>query len=244
MLKRQDRSGYHRAMLPRVLPLLLLSAAPTACTIVEKDPLDTGVSDTTPDTGTSGESVGSTGTVPTTSETGGSTASSTGDGSTGDPTTGALDCQDTPGTVHIFAPELGIDIVDPAPIIHLSDMQPNGFRGVVDGQQYWLLRLGDSADLGLSMLGVGIHDMADYPYHLGLLVGPAGVDCEKDPRCTFVIGLGGAWNIESQQPFAGTLTANTLTADDGCWEDGPPVDLSACRVLAGTVQACFNVAWP
>ncbi len=231
-------------MLPRVLPLLLLCAAPPACAVVEKDPLDTGVSETTPDTGTSGGSVGSTGIVPTTSETGASTTASTGDGSTGDPTTGALDCQNTPGTVRIFAPELGIDIVDPAPIVDLIDMQPNGFRGVVDGQQYWLLRLGDSSDLGLSMLGIGTHDMAAYPYHLGLLVGPAGVDCEQDVQCELLIGLGGAWNIASQQPFASTLTATTVTADDGCWEDGSPLDLSACRVLAGTVQACFNVAWP
>jgi hypothetical protein len=164
----------------------------------------------------------------------------TGDATTGDATTGdALDCS-APGTLRIVAPALGIDIHDEDAAMDVFEMEAGGVFGVADGMQYYFWRDGDIGD---GTLDAGVHDVSEYPHHMVLLVGPADVDCEFDAQCQVLYGLGGTWDIASGQPLVGTLQATDLTSEEGCWEDGPPIDTLGCRLADGTLQACFNVAW-
>jgi len=183
----------------------------------------------------------STGSGSTTGDVSTTTGETTGDATTGDATTGdALDCS-TPGTVRIVAPDLGIDIHDEDAMIDVFDMQATGILGVADGMQYYFWRDGDVSD---GTLGPGTHDVSEYPYHVVLQIGPADViDCEGDPQCQVLYALGGAWDIASAQPLVGTLDATDVTADGECWDDGPPLDTSGCRLSNARLQACFNVAW-
>lgn len=249
-----------RSILPLACLLSHAGCQPTQPGDTDASTADTGGASTGPDattgsTPTTGDPTAAASTAAESTAAESTTAESTttaddttgGDPSpTGDPTTDAttgdaLDCS-APGTVHIVSPELGIEIHDEAAGLDVFDMQPAGLHGVVDGQAYYLWRDGDIGD---GALDPGSHDVSQYPFHVVLLVGPEGVDCEGEPQqCQLIFGLAGAWDITTTQPFAGTLQATDLTADENCWDDGPPLDTSGCRLSKDPMQACFHVAWP
>lgn len=241
-----------------VLGSLICLLSQVACTPKEDGEADASTSAPEDSTGGDLPTTGGDASTGTGSTSGSSTDGTTGDASTGDATTGdastgdattgdattgeTLDCS-TPGTVRIVVPDLGIAIHDEDAAIDVFEMQAVGLIGEADGLRYYFWRDGD---LGDGSLDAGVHDVSEYPFHVVLLIGPAELDlneCEGNPQCQLIFGLAGAWDITSAQPLVGTLQATDFTADEECWEDGPPLDTRGCRLSNATMQACFNVPW-
>ncbi|AKJ06298.1 Hypothetical protein AA314_07924 [Archangium gephyra] len=128
-----------------------------------------------------------------------------------------------------------------ASVLLYSPGRPIGVKGTTqNGDTFVLLRDGDYND---GALGPGIHDMSKYPYHLALMIWPAssGDSCEHSDSCRWYFAVGGEWNITSGSPFQGSFRATALTREENCWEEGNPVDTSACALLPGELKGCFHV---
>lgn len=166
-----------------------------------------------------------------------------GDGGGGSGGGGAVDCS-APGTVFVDAPGIGVRIEDhSAVVLRNSAGGPFGVGGfLVNGDRYMLARDGDHHD---GAFAPGTYDAAVYPYHLVLFSLPDGwgdSQCSTDPdRCRITFGLSGTWEITSASPLAGAFQIGTLTAEENCWEEGPPPDTSGCALLPGEMAGCFNV---